>query len=334
MGIPAKHGASQSSAWAVTVVVGIVATLYFLREILIPLAFALTLTFLLTPVVALLQRARLGRVPAVILTLLVAIAAAGWAAWGIGNQMLDVINELPTYRDNIHGKIQSLTLSQKGSLGRAAASVKAIGEELSSPEQPPADASDSRQTKKKKSLPPGPQSPVPVQMVQPSDSELTYLRDLSSSFLRPLALTGIVLIFTIFMLVAREDLRNRLLRLAGLTQLNVMTQALDDAAKRVSRYLLMQFLVNAAFGVVIATGLYFIGLPTPALWGVVAGLLRLIPYVGTLVAAAMPLALSMAVFNGWQQPLLVLLLFVVVELTVGNFIEPWLYGAHTGISSL
>jgi len=134
--------------------------------------------------------------------------------------------------------------------------------------------------------------------------------------------------------VKREDLRNRLLRLVGLGQLNVMTQALDDAAKRVSRYLLMQFLVNTGFGIVIATGLYFIGLPTPALWGMIGGILRIVPYVGTLFAAGLPLVLSLAVFDGWAHPMLVFLLFAVVELIVGNFLEPWLYGAHTGISSL
>jgi hypothetical protein len=143
-----------------------------------------------------------------------------------------------------------------------------------------------------------------------------------------------VLIFTIFMLLKREDLRNRLLRLAGLGQLNLMTQALDDASGRVSRYLLMQFLVNAAFGTLFGFGLYLIGVPYAALWGAVAGMLRIVPYVGTLVAATLPLALSSAVFDGWRMPLLVFLLFAVLELIIGNFVEPWLYGAHVGISSL
>jgi hypothetical protein len=143
-----------------------------------------------------------------------------------------------------------------------------------------------------------------------------------------------VLIFTVFMLLKREDLRNRLLRLAGLGQLNLMTQAIDDASNRVSRYLLMQFLVNAGFGTLFGFGLYLIGVPYAALWGVVAGMLRIVPYVGTLVAATLPLALSLAVSDGWLRPLLVFLLFAVLELVVGNFVEPWLYGAHVGISSL
>jgi len=132
----------------------------------------------------------------------------------------------------------------------------------------------------------------------------------------------------------REDLRNRLLRLAGLSQLNLMTQAIDDASGRVSRYLLMQFLVNAGFGTVFGLGLYFIGVPNPALWGVVAGILRIVPYVGTLVAATLPIALSLAAFDGWLRPLLVFLLVAGLELIVANAIEPWLYGTHVGISSL
>jgi hypothetical protein len=143
-----------------------------------------------------------------------------------------------------------------------------------------------------------------------------------------------IVIFTIFMLLKREDLRNRLLRLAGLGQLNLMTQALDDASGRVSRYLLMQVLVNACFGTLFGLGLYCIGVPYPALWGVVASLLRYVPYVGTLVAATLPVALSLAVFDGWLRPLFVFALVAGLELIVANFVEPWLYGAHVGISCL
>src|ERR1039458_2744996 len=162
----------------------------------------------------------------------------------------------------------------------------------------------------------------------------SQFRDLGTPALAPLGRVGMVVIFTIFMLLKREDLRNRLLRLAGLGQLNLMTQALDDASGRVSRYLLMQFLVNAGFGTLFGFGLYLIGVPYPALWGAVAGILRIVPYVGTLVAAILPIALSLARFDGWHKPLLVFLMVVGLELIVGNFVEPWLYGPHVGISSL
>ncbi len=153
-------------------------------------------------------------------------------------------------------------------------------------------------------------------------------------FLRPLAVFGMVLIFSLYLLIEHHDLRNRLFRLAGLQQINVMTQALDDATNRVSRYLMLQLLVNVCFGALFGTGLYLIGVPYAALWGAVAAILRIVPYAGSLIAAALPLLLSLAVFDGWMPPLLVFLLFATLELVTGNFVEPWLYGIHTGVSSL
>ena len=143
---------------------------------------------------------------------------------------------------------------------------------------------------------------------------------------------GFVLIFSFFLLVNQFDLRNRLFRVVGLDQLNVMTLALDDAINRVSRYLLMQFAVNAGFGLLCGIGLYLIGVPYAGLWGSVAAILRIVPYVGVALATLFPLILSLAVFDNWTPPLLVFLLFAVTELVIGNFVEPLLYGAHTGIS--
>ena len=316
------------------VLFGTIAALYFAREILIPFAFALTLTFLLTPVVALLQRLHTGRVVSVLTTVLVSIAVAGGIGWIIANQLVDVANQLPLYRQNIHAKIEAFHLPVTGQLGQAAESVKEIVRELTSPGAASPASPPQGQNQKQPNAPPAPMSPVPVQMVQPPTSGWTELRDLGTPVLAPLGRAGMVVIFTVFMLLKREDLRNRLLRLAGLGQLNLMTQALDDAAGRVSRYLLMQFLVNAGFGTLFGFGLYLIGVPYPALWGVVAGILRIVPYVGTLVAATLPIALSLAVFDGWLRPLLVFLLVAGLELIIANFVEPWLYGAHVGISSL
>jgi len=313
-------------------VFAVVAALYFTREILIPLAFALTLTFLLTPVVTFLEKLRMGRVLPVILTVLVSMAAAGWITWIIANQLVDVASQLPTYRQNIHAKIEALRNRGKGPLGRAADSAKEIGQELSSPDAPAITSTPGAQ--KQRNIVRAPAGPVPVQIVQTRTSGLADLPDLLKPFLAPLGRAGMIIIFAIFMLIKREDLRNRLLRLVGLGQLNIMTQALDDAAQRVSRYLFMQFLVNAGFGTIFATDLYFIGVPNPVLWGVLAGILRIVPYVGTLFAATLPIILSLAVFDGWLPPLLVFLLFASLELILANFVEPWLYGAHTGISSL
>src|SRR5579872_2277767 len=311
------------------VLIGAVATLYFAREILIPFAFALTLTFLLTPVVALLQRLHTGRLGSVLITALVSITMACTIGWVIANQLVDVANQLPLYRENIQAKIQAFHIPSTGPLGHATESVKEVLAELSN-----SGAASPPRNQKQRNAAPTVTSPVPVQMVAPATSGWAELRDWGTPILAPLGRTGIVAIFAVFMLLKREDLRNRLLRLAGLGQLNLMTQALDDAAGRVSRYILMQFLVNAGFGIVFGLGLYWIGVPYAALWGAVAGILRIVPYVGTTVAATLPIALSLAVFDGWLKPLLVFLLVASLELVIGNFLEPWLYGAHVGISSL
>ena len=173
-----------------------------------------------------------------------------------------------------------------------------------------------------------------MQLVEPPPSALQSLRDLLSPLVAPLSTAGIVAVFTIVMLIKREDLRNRLLRLLGPSQLNVATQAFDDATQRVSRYLRMQFVVNATYGSLLTIGLYFIGVPTALLWGVLAGILRFVPYVGSIVGGALPLIMALAVFPGWLQPILCLGVFLFIELTVAYIVEPWLYGTHTGISSL
>jgi predicted PurR-regulated permease PerM len=333
--VPVAIGASNrhlrnSNQWAVVMLFGTIAALYLARAILVPLAFALILTFVLSPVVALLQRSRIGRVTSVVVTVLVMVAAAGCVAWIIAIQLVDVAQELPRYRQNIHAKMEALRIPTTGPLGLAASSLKDIVRELSSPAAPD---TGPVQKRKQRTAPGTPVPPLPVQIVpQPADG-WDYLRDFAP-VLRPLGVTGLVLIFTVFMLIKRFDLRHRLFRLVGLGRINIMTQALDDAAQRVSRYLLMQLLVNAGFGSLFGFGLYFIGVPNSALWGVLAALFRIVPYVGTTVAAALPIALSLAAFHSWLPPLLVFLLFAGLESIVSNFIEPWLYGSNTGISSL
>jgi predicted PurR-regulated permease PerM len=310
----ANQESGFGQAGQVIILFGTLAILYFAREILVPLALALILAFLLTPVVNLLQRIGIARVPAVIATMLLVTMAIGLAGWAIANQLVEVANQLPRYKQNIDAKIAALH-GPSGALGQAANSLKEIGKELEEPQAPD-------------------RQPIPVNVVPADQNAFTSIWELAQPTLVPLASTGIVLIFSIFVLIEKESLRDRLLRLAGTSQLNVMTEAIDDAAQRVSRYLSMQILVDATFGLFIGTGLYFIGLPNAPLWGVVAGMLRLVPYAGTLIAGALPLALSLAVFNTWTHPLLVFVLFGTIELVTANMVEPWLYGVNTGISSL
>jgi predicted PurR-regulated permease PerM len=332
-----KPPVSQRSSGVRTaaILIAVIAILYLAREILIPLAFAIVLALVLTPAVAWLQKLGLGRFPSVLLVMMVSIAAAGGVGWVIFNELVEVVNDLPSYQQNIHNKIEAIRTPSKGAVGRAAASVEELGKELSSapaPIAPPAPIHGRRNTWNQPANQPG--ATVPVEIMAAPANEFEYIRQLATPVLVPLGILGMVLIFSVFLLIEQNDLRNRLFRLAGLDHLNVMTQALDDATRRVSRYLMMQLLVNAIFGVLCGTGLYLIGVPYAVLWGAVAGILRIVPYVGSLVAASLPLLLSLAVFDHWMRPLLVFLLFATLEVVTGNFVEPWLYGMHTGISSL
>ena len=313
------------------IVASVIAGLYLAREILIPLAFAITLSLVLSPAVGWLQNVHIRRFPAVLVVMIVSITIAGGISYVIFDQLVQVANELPSYRDNIHNKLTALRTPNKGALGRAAESVKQLGKELTTPTPEPPEASPPRGRAERTNTP---ANPLPVQVVEPPANGLVYVRDLTQPFLGPLAILGIVLVFTVFLLVEEVDLRNRLFRLAGLNRLNVVTQALDDATHRVSRYLMLQFLVNAGFGLLSGTGLYLIGVPYAALWGTVAALFRIVPYIGSVIAGLLPLVLSLAVFDGWRAPLLVFLLFTTLEVITANLLEPRLYGSHTGISSL
>jgi hypothetical protein len=179
---------------------------------------------------------------------------------------------------------------------------------------------------------PGPQTPVPVEVRQPDPGALESLRTLISPLVHPLATTGIIIIFVIFILLQREDLRNRVIRLAGSYDLQRTTAALDDAAGRLSRLFLTQLIVNGAFGVVIGMGLWVIGIPSAILWGILAAVLRFVPYIGAVIAAAFPLALAVAVDPGWSMLLWTFALFLIVEPVVGHLIEPMVYGRSTGLS--
>jgi predicted PurR-regulated permease PerM len=311
----------------------VISVLYLAQDILIPLALAITVSLILTPAVALLQKLRLGRLPAVAVVMIVAIAAGCGVGYMLFDQLVGVANDLPRYQQNIHRKLEAMRTPGKGAFGRATASVKELGKELAGPEAAPAPPPVTPGPGRRNAQPQS-GAPLPVKVIAEPANELAYVREMAQPFLGPLATFGIVLIFSVFLLIKQDDLRNRLFRLVGRDQLNVMTEALEDATGRVGRYLLMQFLVNTGSGVLCGAGLYLIGVPYAALWGAVAAILRIIPYVGAAVSALLPFTLSVAVFDSWMPPLFVFLLFTALELVTGNFIEPWLYGVHTGISAL
>jgi predicted PurR-regulated permease PerM len=307
----------------------VITALYFARVMLVPLALAVLFTFVLAPLVSALERIRIPRFLAIFLVVGIAVSGIGVMGWSVGNQLIDVTNQLPSYKTNIREKIDSIRNPKNRRLDKAADAMKELGKEIAenSPPQNEPPSSSVRNSGSGKAT--SQSKAVPVQVFQPASNPLESL----NSVITPLGSAVIVLVLTIFMLAGREDLRNRLIGLVGHGHLNMMTQALDDAGSRVSRYLLLQLVINACFGAVIGLGLYFIGIPNSMLWGVVAGLMRFLPYVGAPLAAVLPILLSLAIFPTWTGPVATIGLYVIVEMLVGNVLEPLIYGTHTGISS-
>jgi predicted PurR-regulated permease PerM len=309
----------------------IITTFYFGRDIFIPIAMAILLSFVLAPLVQTLQRIRVPRVVAVVGVVVLAFALLFAMGSLLATQLTQLATNLPQYQSTITEKIQFFrdTTAGRGTLERASGMLKDLGKELDRP-------NDAKSGPAPSTIPglrsPAPLSPVPVEVRQPDPGALESLRVLISPLLHPLATTGIIIIFVIFILLQREDLRNRFIRLAGSRDLQRTTAALDDAAARLSRLFLIQLLLNGIFGAVIGGGLWIIGIPSAVLWGILAAVLRFVPYIGAVIAAAFPLTLAVAVDPGWSMLLWTLALFLVVEPLVGHVIEPMVYGRSTGLS--
>ena len=303
--------------------------LYFGREIIIPIALAILLSFVLAPLVGLLQRLRVPRGLAVVSVVIIAFALIFAMGSLLAAQLTQLAQDLPKYQSTITEKIQSFrdTTAGRGTLERASGMLKDLSKELDKPK----DAASALGTGTSPKAG-APLTPVPVEVRQPDPGALESLQSLITPLLHPLATTGIIIIFVIFILLQREDLRNRLIRLAGSHDLQRTTAALDDAASRLSRLFLIQLLLNGSFGIVIGLGLWLIGVPSAILWGILAAVLRFVPYIGAAIAAAFPMALALAVDPTWSMLLWTLALFLVVEPIVGHVVEPMVYGHSTGLS--
>ncbi|MFD1702249.1 AI-2E family transporter [Methylopila henanensis] len=322
-------GPLVSAASAAIIGVIVVGVLYVGRDLLIPLALALLLSFVLAPLVSRARRLGAPRTPAVVsVTLLAFLALFGLSAL-IAGQVGQLAADLPQYQSTMREKAQSLREITGGSrtLERAAELLQSLGQELNAP-QPEGRTigPDGKPTNAEA------ERPMPVEIRTPTPTPLQNLQAIIEPLIHPLATTGIVLIFVIFILLQREDLRNRLMSLAGANDIQRTTAALDDAAKRLSRLLLTQLAINVSFGVAIGCGLALIGVPSAPLWGVLATVLRFVPYIGAIISAIFPMALAAAVDPGWTMLAWTALLFVVTEPIVGHIIEPLAFGRSTGLS--
>ncbi len=323
--IRAELPASASTTMLFTVV--IVSALYFGREVLVPIALALLLSFALAPLVRILQGWRLPRSLAVILVVLAAFAGIFSLGALMVSQVNELAGELPRYQSTLREKIQSLrgAAAGTGTLERASQVLQDLSSELDkpAPHQPATALPGAAAT---------PDKPIPVEVKQPDPGALQTLVALITPLIHPLATTGIVVIFVIFILMQRQDLRNRLVRLAGSQDLQRTTAALDDAGQRLSRLFLTQLGLNAAYGVVVGAALWFIGVPSAPLWGMLATILRFVPYIGAVISAIFPLILAAAVGPDWTMALWTGALFLVLEPVVGQVVEPLLFGHSTGLS--
>lgn len=325
--------ASAASSATVVIFAIAVAALYFGRDVLMPLALAVLLSFVLAPLVLLLRRARLGRVPSVLAAVFLAFLVICGIATLIVGQLAQLAENLPLYQTTITQKIEALqtTATGNGIVERASSMLNDLRREITRTTEDAA--------AKKGPAPGAPagesqQKPIPVEIREPPAAPLEVIRTVVGPLWGPLATGGIVVVFLIFILLQREDMRDRFIRLVGPRDLQRTTHALDDGVHRLSRYFLVQSAINAAFGMLIGTGLFFIGVPNPVLWGVLAMLLRFVPYIGAWIAAFFPLVLALAVDPNWSMLLWTAGLFVVVELLMGQAIEPLLNAHSTGLSAV
>ena len=341
----------SSPLFILVAIIAVVAALYVAKEILLPLSLAILLSFLLTPLANRLERWRVPRVLAVILVVAASFIPLGVVGWIVGDQLVVLNQSLPRYQEaiveNIAAKVRSIRPSSK-TLNTVSKTVEDVGKKLSDGDADDSDNVDNAASKvPEESVTPeeattkdepganadrDADDAVPVTVVnRPSlfDQVGNWLGQLAA----PLAAAGLVVVLVFFLLLDRESQRNRLIQLFGKSNLRLTTEAFHDAGERVGRYLRMLFLINMSYGVAVALGLSLIGVPSAVMWGVLGFMLRFLPYIGPWISALGPILVSLAVTEGWAQPLLVMGMYIVYELLLNNVAEPMLYGSSVGVSS-
>ena len=308
----------------------VVTALYFAREVLLPLALAILLSFVLTPPLLFLRRLKVPRILAVGLVVATAFAIIGALGWMMSREATNLAADLPSYQTTLSKKIESFreSTSESGVLKKAGEVLSNLQQQLSAPTEAPPAPSVGTQAKRPDD------KPMQVEITSPEPTGWALYQTIFTTLLPPLATAGIVLLLVIFILLQREDLRDRLIRLFGGSDLQRATSTMSDAATRLSHYFLSQVLINFAYGTLIAGALWLIGLPSPIAWGILAMLMRFVPYVGSYIAAALPLLIAAAVDPGWTTFLLVLALFVLGELFMGQVVEPQVFGRGTGVTPI
>ena len=304
----------------------VVVGLYFGRPVLMPLALAVLMSFALAPLVSVLRHVRLGHVPSVLLSLCVALVLIAGVGTFVGSQLAGLARDLPSYQNNISRKIVSLRgTADGGTISRLNRTIEALGAQISGGRGTPVTVPGGAAT---------PDTPVPVVIQRESEAPWALAQDILGPLLEPLGMVALVLVFVGFILLQKDDLRDRFVRLAGSGDMQRTTVALDEAASRLARYLFLQTAINACFGIIIGTGLWLIGIPNAGLWGLIGMLFRFVPYVGVPLAFLIPAVLAVAVDPGWSMLAWVMALFGGVEAIIGQAVEPFVYGRSMGLSAV
>jgi predicted PurR-regulated permease PerM len=329
--------AAPSHLTTFATVLAITGALYLARDVLIPVALAALLSFVLGPLAVRLQR-WIGRIASVVTIVVLACGVVTGVGYLVTGQLAELAQMMPQYRDNITAKLGSLRV---GVVEKTTQAMKEIEKEVQQKHAAQKEAEQKEEDAKNGKEPePGAEpgatatEPTKVQVVEPEPTPFELLARATGPLLGPLGTAGMVIVLVVFMLLAREDLRDRVVRLMGRGRIRLTTQAMDEAAHHVSRYLSTQTVLNCVHGLAVAGGMFALGVPGFLLWGLLSALLRFVPYVGPWIAASMPLMVAFAVFDGWTSTLLVAGFFVVLELVSNNVLEPWLYGSSAGVSPL
>jgi predicted PurR-regulated permease PerM len=311
-----------------TMIAGVVvAGLYFGRPVLLPLALAVLISFALAPLVSQLKHFRLGNVAPVLISLLLAVVVLSSLAGFMGSQLAKLASDLPHYQTNLGQKIHSVVGSavHNDTITRLNRTINNLAEQITGGNKAEQEAASSEPNQIK---------PIPVVIMRNSLAPWSVAQNVLGPLLEPLGLIVLVLVFVGFILLQKDDLRDRFVRLAGSRDMQRTTVALEEAASRLSRYLFLQTVINTGFGLVIGAGLWLIGIPNAGLWALMSMLLRFVPYVGVPMAFLFPFTLAMAVDPGWSKMVWTLVLYGSVEAIVGQAIEPFLYGRSMGLSAV
>lgn len=318
-----RHDLKAKTPWMVTLasIAVVVGALYFAKPVLVPLTLAVLLSFMLSPICGWMERWRLGRIPAVLMTAFVCFSMLGLVAWLAVVQLTSLAPKIPEYQHNIEAKLDTVNRYAISVLGKLTKTSDGEGKSI----VPTLPLDEPRGTN---------ELPFAVRVLTSPMSPLQLFGGMYGTLLEFLGSTSVVIVLVIFFLVRREDLRDRFIHLVGTGHVTLTTQTIEDAGVRVSRYLLTLLIINLAYGICVSIGLYWIGIPNVLLWGTLAMALRFIPYIGPWIAAAMPIGLSMAISTGWLAPVLTIGLFLALELFNNNLLEPWVYGKNTGVSAV